>query len=492
MRADQDGQLSAPRLARAAVRSVLAVAASNGVVSLITFLGGLYLMDRVSPGAFGVVKYAVALLVLFEALGDCGFAHGAIHRQERVQETFAAYFVLRLALTAAALCLLAVVVLVGRDFVAARTSLRVLMVLGAGTLLNAACDVSATRLRRDMRFGRLALVDAVSAVAATALGVTLAWQGFGLWALVAHRAAHALLRCVGLWLARVQRTRGRFERADAAWLFRFGLPLWFGGLATAWVLQYDDLVVGSLLGAVTLGHYDRAYGLALRPLAVVTGVLTHVSMPLYARLQDQRDRLSEAFRLVSGATCRLAAPMAVGLALIIPDFIAFMGWHQWAPVSPLFRWLLIYAVLRPLQDDAGGLLSAVGRPKVVGHTLIGQAAVLLVLCPVLTWRFGAAGAAASVGAVVVGGVVLWYVRYLPQVVDVAYRRIAVWPLASVAAGGLAAWGAAALMALEAGLAAAAVKLAVLCAVYLAALLALDGRHTLADLRTLWRHASGKQ
>lgn len=488
----QDESNAARDLARAAVRGVMKVAVSNGIMSLVLFFGGIYLMEKVSPADFGIVKYAVALLVIFESLGNWGFAHGAIHRQERVEETFSAYLVLRLALTAGALCVLGVGALVFWDAIADKMAVEALAVLGGATLVNAVSDVWATRLQRAMRFGRLALVETVSAVVATALGVVLAAMGLGLWALIANRAIYYLLRSFGFWLASVERTRFRLAREDAVWLLQFGLPLWLGGLATTWVLQYDDLVVGSFLGSTALGHYDRAYKLALRPLALVTGVLTFVSMPLYARLQGHRARLSEAFGLVAGATFRLVAPLAAGLALVVPDFIVVMQWWQWAPIVPLFRWLLIYTLVRPLMDDAGGLLTAVGHPKVAGHTLIGQAVALLVLCPLLTGWFGAEGAAMSVGIVVVGGLGLWYVRYLPRFVSVDYHRILLWPLLSVSVASAAAWSAVAWARLDVGLASGVVKLVVLTAVYVAALLALDGRGTLADARTLRRHTFGKQ
>ena len=211
-----------------------------------------------------------------------------------------------------------------------------------------------------------------------------------------------------------------------------------------------------------------------------------------ARLAVERPRLSEAFRIVAGSLLRVVAPMLAGMAVAAADFLAVMAWWRWAPILPIFYCLLGYALVRPLMDDAGGLLAAVGRPKLAGHTLVGQAAVLLVLCPALTGWLGAPGAALSIGLVFLGGLALWYTRYLPQLLDAAYGRILLPPLLSAAVGAAAAWTTGGWMRLDVGLANGVVKLAVLSAVYAAALLALDGRQTLADLRTLCRHGFGQQ
>ena len=488
---DEQGTANSTQgLARQAVRGTLLAAAGNVAVRAVGLAGALYLMARVPPRDFGVVEYAASLLAIWGSLGDWGFSLGAIHRQERVDETFSTCLVLRLALAAGVLAVLGAGAAVLEGTGALRTRLDVLAALGGAVVVDAAGDVWAARLRKALRFGRLTVVDVVAVVVATAVGVALAAGGLGRWALVGNRASHSLVRAVGLRAATLEPTRLRFVAADARWLLRYGLPLWLGGLATAWVLKFDDLVVGQMEGELTLGHYGRAYALALVPLGLVSAVLTRVSFPLYARLQADRARLSEAFRLATGATLRLTAPLALGMALAIGDLLAVLGWEQWTPMVPLFRWLLVYAALRPLMDDAGSLLAAVGQTRVAGHTLLGEAAALLVLCPLLTWQLGAEGAAVSVGLVVVGGLAVWYIRYLPRHLAVAYRSILLWPLVSVGLGTAAGAGVAAWARLGVGLAGGVVKLLTLSVVYAVALLALDGRQTVADLRTLRRHAFG--
>ncbi|HUT32701.1 MAG TPA: oligosaccharide flippase family protein [Planctomycetota bacterium] len=477
-------------LGRRAVRGTMAVFAANTASRLVSFAGMLYLMERVGAEHFGVVAYAASLLAICDAASNWGFSQAAIHRSERADETFATFLVLRVLLLLAVLSV-ALGAASFSDVLLRGTPLDVMVALAIALVWDAVSDVQATRLARSLRFGRLMVADVVSVVAGTGAAVAMAASGAGLWALVANRAVYSTVRLVCLGALSVERLRLGFDLDDARWLLRFGLPLWLGSMATTWVLHYDDLVVGRLCGKATLGQYDRAYSLGLLPLAFVTGVLTRVSFPLYARLQGDRARLSEAFRIVSGTTLRLAGPMALGLALAIPDFLAVMRWEQWQPMTPMLRWLLVYAVLRPLMDDAGSLLTAIGRPKVTGHTLVAEALALLVLCPLFTSWWGAEGAAASVGLVVLGGLGAWYVAFLPRVVDFSRVRLLALPLVSLAAAGAAGVAVEAWSGLAPGLPCGSAKLAAIALVYAAGILLLDGRQTLADLKTLRRHAIGK-
>lgn len=479
---------SGQALGRQAVHGTLAVFAGNTVSRVVGLLGSLYLMYKVGVEDFGIVAYAASLLALCDAASNWGFAQAAVHRRERVDETFATFLVLRVAMLLGVLGILAAGSAVFREALSQRTQFGVLGALAVAAVCDAVSDVQATRLARALRFGRVAIAEAAGVAAATAAAVGLAALGQGLWALVAQRVLYSAVRVAALaCLGVVEPIRIGFHAQDARWLLRFALPLWFGSLATAWVLKYDDLVVGQLRGKAALGYYDRAYWLALLPLAFVTGVLTRVSFPLYARLQGDRAQLSEAFRIASGATLRLAGPLALGLALALPDFLVVARLERWLPMTPLVRWLMVYAILRPLMDDAGGLLTAVGRPKACGHTLVGEALALAVLCPVFTWRWGAEGAAASVGLVVFAGLALWYARFLPRVVDIAYAHLLAWPLLALGSAAAAAAGIERWSGLGLGLAAGAAKLAAISLVYVAVLLALDGRQTLADLRALRGH-----
>jgi O-antigen/teichoic acid export membrane protein len=468
------------------------VGVANAAGGVVSFGGSLYVRGAVRPEEFGIVAFAASLLAVSNSVSNWGFSQAAIHRQERADETFATFLVLRLAMLVGILGVLGLVALPFHRFLFQKTDLYVLLALAGAALVDAGCDAPSARLARAMEFRRLAAVDVASVVAATAAGVVMAAMDFGVWALVANRATQPVVRAVGLGFASLETTPLGFHGEDARWLLRFGLPLWVGSVATTWVLNYDRLVVSSLSDKETLGYYDGALWFALVPLSFVTAVLTRVSFSLYARLQADRERLSEAFRIVSGTTLRLAAPMAVGMALVIPDFLEVMGWAQWKPMIPVFYCLLVYAMARPLMDDAGGLLTAVGRPKVTGYTLAAEALALLVLCPALTSRYSARGAAASVGLVVVGGLAVWYTCFLPRVVTLSYRRLLLWPLLSVGAGAGASLGVAAWGGLKAGLACGAVKLATLAAVYVAVMLLLDGRQTAADLRLLREHIAGRR
>ena len=114
---------------------------------------------------------------------------------------------------------------------------------------------------------------------------------------------------------------------------------------------------------------------------------------------------------------------------------------------PMIRLLLVYASLRPIFDNTGELFTALGKPRIAGWILMAQAAAVLVICPPLTYFWGAQGAAVAVGMVMAVGVVLAY-RQIPQYVNISFATVFAPPLASAVLGAVAVWTANQLAAVE--------------------------------------------
>src|SRR3546814_13728296 len=61
-------------------------------------------------------------------------------------------------------------------------------------------DLHWALLRRQMRFGTIALLETSAELTAAAIAIALAWHGAGYWALVVQRLLAAALMLLGSWL----------------------------------------------------------------------------------------------------------------------------------------------------------------------------------------------------------------------------------------------------------------------------------------------------
>jgi O-antigen/teichoic acid export membrane protein len=154
--------------------------------------------------------------------------------------------------------------------------------------------------------------------------------------------------------------------------------------------------------------------------------LNSVAAGTYAELKDQPKRLSQAFFRINALLVRTGFLLAGLLALVAPEFIRLVLGEQWLPMLSAFRLMLVFTLLDPIKATVASLFVAVGLPEKMVYARSVQMVVLVVGLFALGPRWGIAGVALAVDAMLVVGIVLllWQAR---AHVDYSLQRMFVVP-----------------------------------------------------------------
>lgn len=409
------------KVGRQAVKSTL-FATLNTYASLgVGIISSVIMARLLIPDHFGIIALGNFFLSLFGRVREFGLDYALIHRQDDLEEAFKVHFTLQVLL--ALLNLLLVVVSV--PFLAKYYSqdvILVLLILACFMILKAASSTPRVFLEKELNFKITTYIDVLSLVASSIIGITLAFLGWGLWSLVALNVSGILFTFLGLLVFSGWKIGFSVNRAMIKWYFKFGFFLFIGGLTTFVLFQYNDFVLGTFISAAVLGFYVKAFQFAQLPTGLVTAVVSRVALPTYAKLQTEKEKLGIAFNLVLRNIFRASAPFSLWLFLIAEDFVLFFLGEKWLPMVPVFKLLLVFSMLRPIFDDTGAFLTAIGKPQILSKYLTIQALLLLVLTPVLVVSQRENGAALSLNIVMVVGVTLAY-YYANKFVKIDYKGI---------------------------------------------------------------------
>jgi PST family polysaccharide transporter len=465
--------------------SIYSVSASL-VTLVLGFLRAVLLARWLLPADYGVVSLALFFLALAAQLRSLGLDRALIHRQEADESALGTYFALRVGTSlVTAVVLTASIPLLARLYPAMPLLGWVLLALVGVDVIKGLSSVQETLLSRDLAFRSLAMTDIVAAVAMTTIAPLLAWRGYGVWALVAEPASGLLARLVMVYLVyRRWVPKLRWHPETARWFWRFGLPTW-GASALAFLLdRFDDFWIGTALGKTALGYYSRAYEFARYPRRVVANPLVSVFGPMFARLQGDRLRLSQAFYRSAHVILRSGFLVAGAFALVMPEFIQLVIGQQWEPMLLTFRLMLVYTLLDALLMLGGNLLLAVGRPQALQQSRLVQALVFVPAVVAGSAVWGINGVALAADVMLVLGSWLVY-RRLREFVDFSLFRLGFWPLLALTI----AWGAGFLLEWKwsAGgtWAIVAAKFALFTAVYLGVLLLVERGGYAQGVRWVW-------
>jgi PST family polysaccharide transporter len=426
-------------LGQRAVRGTVIVLASSYTNMAVGFLTTILLTRLLSPDDFGLMALATFFFSLLDLRNKMGLDFAFVHRQPTTDELVATHLGLQCALSLGTVVL---VLAASPLLVMAGYSPRLPWIMAALAgigLIEAAGTTPRLVLEKELAFARSTVVITGSLIAANALAVFLAWRGAGLVSLLVQSGANILFSTLGLWYMSRLRLRRAFRRQLAGWMLRFGLAVAVGSVAAVVLLQYDYFLVGTFVGATALGYYERAYKIAVWPTGLVTHVVSRTAFPTYAKVQDDRGRLSQAFNMTLWLITMVALPIAMAMFVTAPDFVRVLFGERWLPSAQLLRLLVAVAMLRPLLDDTGALFNAVGQPRRISTVLVVQAVTLVLLGTPMTWRWGVMGTAVAVGIAFLASIILdyWYVR---QVVDLSLTQAFGVPALGLAAGLFVWWG----------------------------------------------------
>lgn len=313
----------------------------------------------------------------------------------------------------------------------------VMLVVGASYFIAPFATVPMALRQREMDFASNTMVEIGAAAANAIVAIALAMRGYEALALAWGTFAQWVAKAViaqwrnGLFLPLRPRLAGMKP------VLRFGGGSSLLVLSGALGGRVPELVLGRLLDQAAVGLYSRAVGLAGQLRQLVSGAVTSVFYPAFARVRDRGEPLGPPYERVVACYCGVTWPAMIALALVAEPLIRILYGEKWLGAVPLLQWIALAQVLfvaLPLHVE---LPILTGRMKALIHRN-----VLDTLASIVLLALGAAVSLEWAAASRVGYGLVWfaiYAGFLKSVIGFGWRgmlagyaRSALAALASIA------------------------------------------------------------
>jgi O-antigen/teichoic acid export membrane protein len=220
-------------------------------------------------------------------------------------------------------------------------------------------------MMRNMEFKTRAILTNTATLLSGAVGVGMAWNGFGVWSLVGQALSRHLFCSALIWTVRPWRPRGRFswDSIRSLWAFSSRLVITYQ-MNTVFANLYS-VIIGRVHRPADLGQFIRAYGLAQLPGGALTDVIANVTLPTFSRMQNDTQRLKASLRKTLRTLGAFHFPLMIGLAAVADPLVNCLLTQKWAPCVPYLKVLSFCGMLLPLQAIHRYSLTALGRSDLV-------------------------------------------------------------------------------------------------------------------------------
>jgi O-antigen/teichoic acid export membrane protein len=344
-------------------------------------------------GLFGICLLALAILGTF---ANAGFQQALVQRDESVEPYLDSVWSFNIA-RGFLLCLVlaATAPLIAAYFDAPR-AVSMIRLLGLTEVIGGFTNVGIILFERDLDFKRRTVMRSAVELLSLIVGIVLAYILRAAWALVYTAIVATTTRVSMSFLLHGYRPKLRFHIGNIRELFRYGRWIMGSQIIIFFLNQGDDILVGGLLGAASLGIYQLAFRIARLPVSEVTTAMTQVLFPALSRIQRDRAEAGRLFLRVLQLTALCSLPLAVGIALFCDEFVMVFMKERWLPMVPLVRIFSVLGALVSLGAATGNTLKALGRPELVTRFQGIRLVVMLALLFPCTRYYGLEGAAVAV------------------------------------------------------------------------------------------------
>src|SRR5262249_17547942 len=119
------------------------------------------------------------------------------------------------------------------------------------------------------------------------------------------------------------------------------------------------------LGTERAGLLNLAFRLVDTIWAVSATAVSQVLLPTLSRLQQDRERLLNAYRMSLKMALTVLFPAFAGLGVLAPDLIGALFGRKWAPAAPYVLILSVLTFVQLPRLPAVSLLSAAGHLRTI-------------------------------------------------------------------------------------------------------------------------------
>ncbi len=225
-------------------------------------------------------------------------------------------------------------------------------------------SVQSAIIIRKLEFRKLCMATLSATLASGAVGIYMAYAGYGVWALVAQQMIGSFATVIMLWA--LDRWRPAFvlsmERVRS--LFGFGWKLLASSLLDMGYKSLSQLVIGKRYIGDSLAFYNRGYQYPNMIADNLTSVSLSVLFPAYAAHQDDKQRVLGMVRKTNRPTALMIFPMMAGLAAVATLFIRVLLTDKWLPAAPYLQLMCIVFALYPIEATDLQAINAIGRSDI--------------------------------------------------------------------------------------------------------------------------------
>lgn len=349
---------------------------------LVSLIVSIVLARILLPDDYGVISMVTVFITIANVFVTSGIPNALIQKKDADQKDFSSVFYFNI--------LMSIVIYIVLFFIAPYIArfynmdllCAVVRVMGLRIIIAGINSVQHSYVSRNMMFRKYFWSTLFGTLCSGVVGIAMAYQGFGVWALVAQYMVNSTVDTIVLFITVEWRPILYFSFERIKTMLNFGWKILVEGLSNTVMDQLRSLVIGKVYSPSDLGYYSKGQQF---PSLIVTNISTSISsvlFPAMSKEQDNHQKIVEMLRNAVRVSSFVIFPLLTGLAVVAPTFVSVVLTDKWNAVVPYIQIFCLINAFTVGMIPRHQALNSIGRSDVFMYEhIIGRIVnILLLLC----------------------------------------------------------------------------------------------------------------
>ena len=327
----------------------------------VSLVVSIILARILAPEAYGKVALLSVFLTILEVFVDSGLGNALIQKKDADTDDFTTVFCFNVVW-----CLILYGVLyIGAPLIAAfyedASLISLTRVAGITILISGVKNIQLAYVSRTMQFKKFFMATLGGTLFSGVAGIVLAYQGFGVWALVIQTITNAAIDTFILWITVKWRPTGKFRLERLKKLLSYGWKLLASALLDTIYNNLRSLIIGKKYTSEDLAYYNKGMSWPNLIVSNINTSIDSVLLPAMSSEQDDRIRVKQMTRRSIRISTYIMAPLMLGLFAVAPALVSLLLTDKWLPIVPYMRVFCITYMFYPMHTANLNAIKAMGR-----------------------------------------------------------------------------------------------------------------------------------
>lgn len=329
------------------------------------FLVNLILARLLTPSDFGCIGMLAIFVLVSQIIIDGGFGSALIQKKSPSQTDYSTIFYWNIIFSSILYLILFISAPSISSFYRMPILCDVLRIMGINLIINSLGIIQINRLRKQLAFKRIAIINIVSYLVSAIIAISLAYIDYGVWSLVIMQLLFSLFSVTFFWIITKWKPNLCFSFQSLRSLFQFGGYLLFANILQEICKNLQGLIIGRRFSSIEMGLYTQAKKLDDITSLTIPNIIVQVMFPVYSQIQNDLERTKEVLKMNIRVITFITFPILLLLILIAQPLIIFLYGNKWEVSASYFQILCIGGLFACLQNINYYAVAAQGKSNVL-------------------------------------------------------------------------------------------------------------------------------